>query len=92
MKLWSEREHYSFVSDQFLGHEPLAHYFSHVLPRSTYPQAKMADDNIVFMTLDEHILWENHKHRIIDNPMWLKVFQLESELKEKYAEKNFPKK
>ena len=83
-ELWREREHYSFVSGVFLGHEARAHFFSHVLPRSTYPEAALDPENIVFMTFDEHQLYEFNSHKVKENPEWKKVFDLRDALKEKY--------
>ena len=83
-ELWREREHYSFVSGVFLGHEARAHFFSHILPRSTYPEAALDPENIVFMTFDEHQLYEFNSHKVKDKPEWKKVFDLRDALKEKY--------
>lgn len=85
--IWREREHYSFVSGVFLGHEARAHFFSHVLPRSTYPEAALDPENIVFMTLQEHNLYEFHSHKVKEKPEWKKVFDLRESLKFKYQKK-----
>lgn len=84
IKLWWEREHYSFVSGKFLGHEPFSYFFSHILSRGAYPEAAMDPENIVFMTLQEHHTWEFSRHKVQSNPQWNKVFELHASLKEKY--------
>jgi hypothetical protein len=86
--IWREREHYSFVSGQFLGHEPLTYFFSHVLSKGAYPEASKDPENIVFMTLPEHHDWEFRRHKVKDLPEWKKVFDLAEYLKEKYSKKS----
>jgi hypothetical protein len=88
LKLWKERDHVSFVSGQPLGEEPMAYFFSHVIPKSICGQAgRMDPDNIVFMTLEEHSRWENFQSKIENDPMWQPVFELQEKLKEKYNKK-----
>lgn len=89
LDLWYQREHVSFISGADLGGEPLAHMFSHVLPRSTYSEAHKDPDNVVFMTLEEHMTWEFNAHRVANDPLWAPMFELEKKLKEKYSKKNF---
>jgi hypothetical protein len=89
LSIWREREHYSFVSNVFLGHEPLAHFFSHILSRSSYPEASLDPENIVFMTFDEHQLYEFNRHKVVDKPEWQKVFDLRDQLKDKYNKKKY---
>lgn len=89
MSLWWEREHVSFVTGFHLGEEPFTYFFSHVLPKSTYPRFKKNPDNVVFMTLEEHVRWEHHKSMIIDDPKWKHVFELEAKLKEQYHSKKY---
>lgn len=90
IQLWRERPHYSYVSGKFLGHEPLTYFFSHVLSRGSHPEASLDPENIVFMTLEEHSTWEFKRHKIQDDPMWLKVFELRERLIEKHK-KNLQK-
>lgn len=87
LDIWREREHYSFVSGVFLGHEPLTYFFSHVLSRGAYPEASKDPDNIVFMTLSEHHDWEFRRHKLVGLPEWVKVFELADSLREKYSKK-----
>lgn len=84
IKIWRERPHYSFVSGKFLGHEPMTYFFSHVLSRGAYPEASYDSENIVFMTLEEHATWEFKRHKIVDDPMWTKVFSLKEALIQKH--------
>lgn len=86
-KIWQERDHYSFVSGTFLGHEPLSYFFSHILSRGAHPEAASDPENIVFMTLREHTLWEFERHKVRDLPEWDRVFKLRDSLLEKYSKK-----
>lgn len=81
LSLWQQRPHYSFVSNKYLGDEPLAHFFSHILPKSRYNELRLQSDNIVFMTLAEHQLWEFSSHEKLSLlPEWQKVFDLKEKL------------
>jgi hypothetical protein len=54
LQLWRKRPHYSEVSGKWLGKEPLTIFFHHILPKEKYPQACLDEENIVFLTLEEH--------------------------------------
>jgi len=86
-EIWSERVHRSEVSGEPLlpkGH-PMWHWqFSHCIGKGCYGKFKYDKRNIILKTPDEHILWENYKHKIRDNPKWKWVFELEEALKQEY--------
>lgn len=54
LKLWKKFPHYSMVSGKYLGSEPLSVFFHHVLPKEKYPEASLDEENIIFLTLEEH--------------------------------------
>lgn len=54
LQVWRKRPHYSEVSGKWLGKEPLTIFFHHILPKEKYPQACLDEENIVFLTLEEH--------------------------------------
>lgn len=54
LQIWRKRLHYSEVSMDYLGREPLSVFFHHILPKEKYPQAALDEDNIILLTLDEH--------------------------------------
>lgn len=54
LQLWQKRPHYSEVSGKWLGKEPLTIFFHHILPKEKYPQASLDEENIIFLTLEEH--------------------------------------
>ena len=54
LKIWKKRLHYSQVSMDYLGKEPLTIFFHHILPKEKYPQAMYDEENIVLVTLEEH--------------------------------------
>jgi hypothetical protein len=37
-----------------LGNEPLTVFFHHILSKEKYPQAAFDEENIIFLTLQEH--------------------------------------
>ena len=54
MDIWKKKPHVSEVSGDYLGKEPLSVFFHHILPKEKYPEAKLDEDNIILLTLDEH--------------------------------------
>ena len=54
LQIWRIRLHYSQVSMDYLGKEPLTVYFHHILPKEKYPQAMYDEENIILLTLEEH--------------------------------------
>ena len=54
LEIWKERKHYSEVSGDYLGKEPLSTFFHHILPKSKYPELEYDKSNIILLTLDEH--------------------------------------
>lgn len=54
LQIWKKRLHYSQVSMDYLGKEPLSVFFHHILPKEKYPQAMHDEENIVLLTLEEH--------------------------------------
>lgn len=63
LTIWSKRPHYSEVSGEWLGKEPLSIYFHHILPKNKYPEAKFDEENIILLTFDEHQNVESNKFR-----------------------------
>lgn len=83
--IWQTRPNVSFVSRTILGNEAKAQFFSHVLPKSTYPAFRLNMDNIVLLTAEEHYLWDNgSRDKLRQNPRWDKMFELEQKLKDRY--------
>ncbi|NBW38483.1 MAG: hypothetical protein EBR30_26380 [Cytophagia bacterium] len=54
LRIWKKKLHYSQVSMDYLGSEPLTIFFHHILPKEKYPQAMYDEENIVLLTLEEH--------------------------------------
>ena len=54
LEIWKERKHYSEVSGEYLGKEPLSTFFHHILPKNKYPDEAYNKSNIILLTLDEH--------------------------------------
>ncbi len=54
LEIWKERKHYSEVSGNYLGKEPLSTFFHHILPKEKYPELEYDKSNIILLTLDEH--------------------------------------
>ena len=53
-RIWCKRPHFSEASGDFLGNEPLTVFFHHILSKEKYPQAAFDEENIIFLTLQEH--------------------------------------
>lgn len=54
LQIWRKRLHYSQVSMDHLGKEPLSVFFHHILPKEKYPEAALDEENIILLTLEEH--------------------------------------
>lgn len=54
LEIWKDRKHYSEVSGEYLGKEPLSTFFHHILPKNKYPNEAYNKSNIILLTLDEH--------------------------------------
>lgn len=54
LHIWRKRLHYSQVSMDYLGKEPLTVFFHHILPKEKYPEAALDEENIILLTLEEH--------------------------------------
>ena len=54
LSIWKTKPPRSEVSSKYLGQEALSTYFHHILPKSKYPEACFDEENIVFLTPDEH--------------------------------------
>ncbi len=63
LEIWKERKHYSEVSGEYLGSEPLSTFFHHILPKSKYPEVAYDKSNIILLTLPEHESVENDMYR-----------------------------
>jgi len=63
LDIWKKRAHYSEISGQYLGKEPMSTYFHHILPKEKYPEACLDEENIILLTLEEHSNVENDMYR-----------------------------
>jgi hypothetical protein len=63
LDIWKKRAHYSEITGQYLGKEPMSTYFHHILPKEKYPEACLDEENIILLTLEEHNNVENDMYR-----------------------------
>ena len=63
LDIWKKRPHNSEISGVYLGNEPLSIFFHHILPKEKYPEARLDEENIIFLTLDEHSDVENNMYK-----------------------------
>ena len=63
LSIWKKKKHRSEVSNIYLGKEPMSTYFHHILPKEKYPQAKLDEDNIILLSLDEHTNVESDMYK-----------------------------
>lgn len=86
----NEREHKCFMCDKKL-HELTPSNFMHVLPKALnkYPKMKLYKPNIVLGCHDSysscHNRFDKEPRSSLIEPMWQKLFDLESELKTIYS-------
>jgi hypothetical protein len=63
LHIWNKKPHYSEISDSYLGKEPLSIFFHHILPKEKHPEARLDEENIILLTLDEHTDVENDMYK-----------------------------
>lgn len=78
LQIWRKRLHYSEVSMDYLGKEPLSIFFHHILPKSKYPQAALDEENIILLT------WQEHDQVESDPTRYEEVNKRREQLKKKY--------
>ena len=78
LKIWKKRLHYSQVSMDYLGDEPLSIFFHHILPKEKYPEAAFDEENIILLTLNEHDQVESDIYRFEE------INKRREQLKKKY--------
>lgn len=78
LQIWKKKLHYSEVSMDYLGREPLSVFFHHILPKEKYPEAALDEENIILLTLDEHTNVESDIYR------YEEVNKRRDKLKKKY--------
>lgn len=66
LQIWRKRLHYSQVSTEYLGNEPLSVFFHHILPKEKYPQACFDEENIILLTLEEHDNVERDMYKYLE--------------------------
>lgn len=56
LEIWGERPHYCTNPKcrKFLGNEPKVHYFSHIKPKSVYPELRLEKTNIRLLCFQCH--------------------------------------
>lgn len=78
LKIWRKKLHYSEISMDYLGKEPLTIFFHHILPKEKYPQAAFDEENIILLTLEEHDQVE------MDPTRYEEINKRRQQLKQKY--------
>jgi len=68
MKCWKNKPHYSEISRKFLGNSYSSLYQHHILNKSKYPEACFDEENIVFLTPEEHasVELDMYKYELIN--------------------------
>jgi 5-methylcytosine-specific restriction endonuclease McrA len=80
-KIWREREPECSVCEEPLYDPPKSYYFSHVLPKGTYPEFKLFPENIILLCLDCHQKLDHNTHLAKQDRAFDWVFALKEELK-----------
>lgn len=82
-RIWNDRPHKCEVCSAHIE-EATASNFSHLLPKGTYPDFKLREDNIMVKCRECHDTWHQRgPHRLMVFPKWLvacaKYFKLSRE-------------
>lgn len=89
-EIWEERPHISEISGEPLR-EFDVRYFSHILPKSTFPLYRLRKENILLKTPEEHNAWQFKQHTLKGNIKWKFVFLLKLELTQNYYKEFYGK-
>jgi hypothetical protein len=58
-EIWKERKHYSEINGAWLGDTIRTYFFHHILPKNSYPEYRFNKENIILLTLEQHMKVEN---------------------------------
>lgn len=61
LEIWEERPHYCTNKDcqEYLGEEPLTHYFAHLKSKGAHNELRLDKDNIALLCFDCHYIYDN---------------------------------
>ena len=77
LEIWEERPHVCEVSGEPLGDVPRPSFFSHLLPRGTYPDFKRDKRNIRLQHPEIHHMWHQEKlEDLARMPEWRDTVEL----------------
>lgn len=88
-QIWEERPHVSYLSGKPLGKFSVS-YFAHVLSRKRFPCFAYRADNIVLLTVEEHMMFDQgtieqrELYAKKNSLSWDKLFALRDELSKIY--------
>lgn len=96
-EIWIERQHKSFLTghnlDKYYGTDFYVNLFAHVLSKKKYPKFRLLKDNIVLLSPEEHMLFdqgtEEQRKKYQDKYVWVdweSLFSLRDQLIKKYNE------
>ena len=54
LSIWKNAKRRCYVTEKYLGNEPLTTYFHHVLPKSRFPEYRYCEWNIILVTPEVH--------------------------------------
>ena len=58
LDIWKDRPHFCTNCQDFLGHEPLAHFFSHIISKKREPRLRLEPTNIRLLCNDCHYAFD----------------------------------
>lgn len=90
--IWNNRPHVSEINGEPLhnpGHYLFWNQFSHILPKSIYPAAKLYEENVILITPEQHDLWGSRPDKVRNLLEWQPIFEEYEILKIKYHEGKF---
>lgn len=86
LSIWQKRDHYSQIGGEYLGNIMKPIFFSHVLSKGAYSEARLDPENILLATEQEHIDLHNiaRSDLIKKNKKWINYFSIYDNIKHKY--------
>ena len=92
LEIWAKMPHVSFLDGSPLGNILKPIFFSHVLPKGTYPKWRLVECNIVLLTEQQHKDWHSKAKSdlLAQDPRWGRIFYLYDEYKRMDYENKIP--
>lgn len=88
--IWNTQPRVSFLDGTPLGNVLKPIFFSHILPKGSYPRYRLRIENIILLTEQQHRDWHSmaESDLLKQDARWQKVFDMRDKLRLQYNEES----